>query len=138
MTVVILPVVAALVIPVLPVLSVPVLTISMLTISMLIISMLMIAIAPASAVLVFPVVPGAVEPRLVFRRSNEVHGSIAGVVFTAVLAPVPRVTRGHVQVDGRRRLRLRHDQHRLRIHEGRRPVIAKLNLAVYTGRHLTR
>jgi hypothetical protein len=133
MTVVILPVVAALVIPVLPVLAIPVLAIPVLTISVL-----MIAIAPASAVLVFPVVPGAVEPRLVFRRSNEVHGPIAGVVFTAVLAPVPRVTRGHVQVDGRRRLRLRFDQHWPRIHEGRRPVIAKLNLAVYTGRHLTR
>jgi hypothetical protein len=133
MTVVILPVVTALVIPVLPVLA-----ISVLTISVLMISVLMISVAPASAVLVFPVVPGAVEPGFVFRRSNEVHGPIAGVVFTAVLAPVPRVTRGHVQVDGRRRLRLRYDQHRLRIHEGRRPVIAKLNLPVYAGRHLTR
>jgi hypothetical protein len=138
MAVVIVPVMVVLVIPVLPALAIPVLAIPVLAIPMLAIPMLMIAVAPAPAVLVFPIVVAAIKPRLVFRRSNEVHGPIAGVVLTAVLAPVPRVSRGHVQVDGRRRLRLGHDQHRLRVHEGRGPIIAKLNLTVYTGRHFTR
>jgi hypothetical protein len=149
MTVVIVPIVAVLVIAVLPVLAIPVLVIAVLpalavpvlmipVLPALAVPVLTIAIAPAPAVLVFPIVPGAVEPGLVFCRSNEVHGPIAGVVFIAVLAPVPRVPGGHVQVDGRRRGRLALDQHRPRIHEGRSPVIAKLNLTVYAGRHFTR
>jgi hypothetical protein len=75
--------------------------------------------------------------RFVFGRSNEIYGSIAGVVFAAVFAPIFRVPRRHVQVDGRRRSELRLDQHRLRIHERRGTVIANLNLTVDTGRHLT-
>jgi len=73
----------------------------------------------------------------VFRGSNEIYGSIAGIVFAAVLAPIFCVSRRHMQVEGRRRSELRLDQHRLRIHERRGTFIAKLNLTVDTGRHLT-
>src|SRR5260370_34237662 len=41
--------------------------------------------------------------RIVFLRSHEVHGPIAGVVFTAVLAPISCMPRRHVEIDGRRR-----------------------------------
>jgi hypothetical protein len=74
---------------------------------------------------------------LVFRGSNEIYGSIAGVVFAAVFAPIFCVPRRHVQVDGRRRSELRLDQHRLRIHERWGTFIANLNLTVDAGRHLT-
>jgi hypothetical protein len=76
--------------------------------------------------------------RLVFLGSNEVYGTVARVVFPAVLAPIFRVPRRYVQIDGGRRSALRLDQHRLRIHERRRAVIADLYLTVHTGRNLTR
>jgi hypothetical protein len=72
--------------------------------------------------------------RFVFRRSHEVHRPIAGVVFAAVLAPISRVIRRNVQVHGRRRSRLRFDQHRLGIDHRRRTIVADLHLAVH-ARH---
>jgi hypothetical protein len=76
--------------------------------------------------------------RLVFLGSNEIYGTVARIVFPAVLAPILRVPRWYVQIDGWRRSGLRLDQHRLRIHQRRRTVIADLNLTVHTGRNLTR
>jgi hypothetical protein len=135
---VIVPVVVVLVIAVLPVLAIPVFMIALAPAPAVVVPMLMIPIAPASAVMVFPVVARAIEPRHVFCRSNEVHGPITGVVFKAVPAPVPGVSRGHVQIERRWRRRLGFDQHRPRIHEGRGLGIAELNLTVYTGRYFTR
>jgi hypothetical protein len=76
--------------------------------------------------------------RLVFLGSNEIYGTVARVVFPAVLAPIFRVPRRYVQIDGGRRSALRLDQHRLRIHERRRAVIADLYLTVNAGRNLAR
>jgi hypothetical protein len=76
--------------------------------------------------------------RFVFLRSHEVHGPIAGVVFTAVLAPVSCVTRRNVQVHGRRRSIPWFDQHRLGIDDRRRTIVADLHLAVHAWRHLAR
>jgi Na+/H+ antiporter NhaA len=75
---------------------------------------------------------------IVFPRSHEVHGPIAGVVFLAMLAPILGVSRRHVQVHGRRRISLRHYQHRLCIDERRGPFTADLNLAVDARCDLTR
>src|SRR5215472_15855469 len=41
----------------------------------------------------------AIEARLVFLRSHEIHRPVAGVVLVAVLAPVLGMSRGYVQVD---------------------------------------
>jgi hypothetical protein len=109
-------------------------------------SVLVIMVAPVVMVRVFLVsfafvlmlAMAAFIRWFVFRGSNEIYGSIAGVVFAAMLAPIFCVSRRHVQVEGRRRSELRLDQHRLRIHERRRTFIANLNLTVDTGRHLTR
>jgi hypothetical protein len=76
--------------------------------------------------------------RCVFRRSHEVHGPIAGVVFMAVLAPISRVARRNVQIHWRRGSRLRLDQHRLRIDDRRRTIVADLYLAVHARRDLAR
>src|SRR5258707_10524358 len=69
--------------------------------------------------------------RFVFLRSHEVHGSIAGVVFTAVPAPISCVPGRHVQIDGRGRCRHRLDQHRLRVDDRRRTIVTELHLAVH-------
>jgi hypothetical protein len=76
--------------------------------------------------------------RFVFLRAHEVHRPIAGVVLTAVLTPISRVTRRHMQVQGRRRSCHRFDQHRLGIDDGRRTIVAELHLAVHAWRDLAR
>jgi uncharacterized membrane protein YqjE len=75
---------------------------------------------------------------LVFLRSHKVYRPIAGVVFTAVLAPISCVTRRNMKVQGRRRNRLRFDHHRLGVDDRRRTIVADLHLAVYARRHLAR
>jgi hypothetical protein len=76
--------------------------------------------------------------RCIFRRSYEVHGPIAGVVFMTVLAPISRVIRRNVQVHWRRGSCLRLDQHRLRIDDRRRTIVADLHLAVHARHDLAR
>src|SRR5882762_2943035 len=65
--------------------------------------------------------------RLVLRGAHEIHRPVAGVVLVAVLAPVLRMTRRHVQIDRLHRYRLshhhRHGDYRLRVDDPRwRPV----------------
>src|SRR5256885_15430965 len=60
---------------------------------------------------------------LVLRGAHEIHRPVAGVVLVAVLAPVLRVTRRHVQIDRLHRHRLshhhRHGDYRLRVEDRR-------------------
>jgi Na+/H+ antiporter NhaA len=99
-----------------------------------------IAVMLAIAVLVIAVmlVIAGYIAWFVFLRSHKIHRPIAGVVFPAMLAPIFGVSWGHMQVHGRRWNSLRHNQHRLRIDERRRPFAAQLNLTVYARRDLTR
>jgi hypothetical protein len=120
---VVVPIVVAVVVPVVVPIVVVVMTVATIVVVPVIVS-------------IMPVIASVV--RLVFCRSYEVHRPIAGVILAAVLAPILRMTRRHVQVDGRRRGRLRLDQHRLCIDDGRRRGVADLNLAIDTGRHLSR
>src|ERR1700680_3001198 len=68
--------------------------------------------------------------RIVFLRSDEVHGPITGSVFTAVAAPISRMLRRHVQINGRRRSFLRLDQRRLYVDDRRRTFVADIHLTV--------
>jgi hypothetical protein len=118
---------------------------------------MLVAVAPISVPVAVYLIPLALVPspalqfalafvigivalvfRCVFRRSHEVHGPIAGIVFMAVLAPISRVTRRNVQIYGRRRSCQRFDQHRLGIDDGRRTIVADLHLAVHARRDLAR
>jgi hypothetical protein len=103
-------------------------------------AMVVIAVVVAIAVLVIAVmlVIAGYIAWFVFLRSHKIHRPIAGVVFPAMLAPIFGVSWGHMQVHGRRWNSLRHNQHRLRIDERRRPFAAQLNLTVYARRDLTR
>jgi hypothetical protein len=56
----------------------------------------MIVVPVTRSVVVFIAVIVVRIARLVLLRSNEVHGSIAGVVLTAVLAPILCMIRRHV------------------------------------------
>jgi hypothetical protein len=94
----------------------------------------MIVVVPV-IVSIMPVIASVV--RFVFCRSYEVHRSIAGVVLSTMLAPILRMARRHVQVDGRRRGCLLLDQHRLRIDHGRRRGVADLNLTIDAGRYVS-
>jgi hypothetical protein len=101
------------------------------TMAMIVVSIVLVIVS------IMPVIAASVV-RLVFCRSYEVHRPIAGVVLSAMLAPILCMARRHVQVDGRWRGCLRLDQHRLRIDHGRRRGVADLNLTIHTGRHLPR
>src|SRR5262249_6185480 len=78
---------------------------------------------------------------VVFRRSYEVHRSIAGVILVTVLAPVLRMARRNVQID-RLRLRYAHhhrcglDHHRPSVDHRRGWPVTDHHLAIHTGNHL--
>jgi len=82
----------------------------------------------------------ALVAALIFRGANEIHWPIAGVVFTAVLAPVQRMIRRYVQVHRRRGHRVGRwlDQHRLGIQHRRRWTVTELHLSINPGCHLSR
>jgi hypothetical protein len=67
---------------------------------------------------------------IVFLRSNEVYGPIAGVIFMAMLTPIFGVTGRDVQIDWRRRSLLRLNQHRVYVDDGRRTFVANIHLSV--------
>jgi len=73
------------------------------------------------------VIPAFVA-RLIFRGPDEVHRPVAGMIFMAVLTPVMSVLRRNVQINGRRRNRVRYrlDRHRLSVQHRWRPFIAQL------------
>jgi hypothetical protein len=75
---------------------------------------------------------------LVFLRSYEVHRSIAGIVLSAVLAPIPGVIRRDVQINGRRRSALRLDHDRLCINDRWRGSVAEIDLTIHAGNNLAR
>src|SRR6266853_2733997 len=72
---------------------------------------------------------------LVLRGAHEIHRPVAGVVLVAVLAPVLRVTRRHVQIDRLHRRRLshhhRHGHYRLHINDARWRPVTQHHLAIY-------
>src|SRR5690349_1168440 len=79
--------------------------------------------------------------RLILGRFHEIHRTLTGVVFVAVLVPIPGMSRRDVQVDrldGRstnddwRGLR----DHRLRVHDRRCRPVADGNLTVDTWNDL--
>jgi hypothetical protein len=112
-------------------------------IAIAIVIMVVVMVMTAAMIVVVPVIVPIMAViasviRLVFCRSYEVHRPIAGVVLSTMLAPILRMARRHVQVDGRRRGCLLLDQHRLRIDHGRRRGVADLNLAIDAGRHVSR
>jgi hypothetical protein len=76
--------------------------------------------------------------RFVFLRSDEIHRTIASVVFATVLAPIFCVPRRNVQIDRRRRGGLRLDDHRLRVHERRRTRVSDSHLTVNAGGYFAR
>jgi len=115
---------------------VPIVVVVVTVVVIMTVAMIVVSIVPV-IVSIMPVIAACVV-RLVFCGSYEVHRPIAGVVLSAMLAPILRMARRHVQVDGRRRGGLRLDQHRLRIDHGRRRGVADLNLTIHTGRHLPR
>src|ERR1700730_4739255 len=117
---------------------VPVTVASLVVVSMIMFAVSFVPMLVVSLVPMLVVIPAALVIRLVFCGSYEVHRPITGIILSAIPAPIPRMTGRHVQIDGRRRGLLRHDQHRLRINQGRRRVVADLNLAVDTGCHLSR
>ena len=88
-------------------------------------------------IVVMSVVPMIVA-WVIFGRSNEIDGSITGMVLVAVPAPVLGMSRRNMQVHRRKRRGLRLNQHGLRINERRRPLAAQLNLTVNARRDLTR
>src|SRR5215472_13068657 len=78
---------------------------------------------------------------LVFGGLHEVHRSLTGMVFVAVLVPVPGVSRRYVQIDrldrrctDNNRGRLR--DYRLRVHHRRRRSVADRDLTIHTRNHL--
>jgi len=105
-----------------------------------IVSMIMIvaAIVVTTLMIVLSIVLAAPVVRLIFSGPYEIHRPVAGIILSAMLAPILRMTGGYVQIDGRGRRPLRHDQHRLRMREGRGRGVAELNLAIATGRYLSR
>ena len=107
---------------------------------LMVVTVAMVVIAVMVMVMVMVVIVAMVGyiAWFVFLRSHEVHRPVAGVVFVAMLAPIFGVSWRHVQVHRRRWISLRHNQHRLRIDERRRPFAANLNLAVYARRDLAR
>jgi hypothetical protein len=76
--------------------------------------------------------------RIVFLRSNEIHGPVAGIVFMTVHAPILCVSGRYMQINRRRRRCLRLDQHGLRVDDRRRTFVAEIHLTVQAGRHLAR
>jgi len=115
---------------------VPIVVVVVTVVVIMTVAMIVVSIVPV-IVSIMPVIAACVV-RLVFCGSYEVHRPIAGVVLSAMLAPILCMARRHVQVDGRRRGCLRLDQHRLRIDHGRRRGVADLNLTIHTWRHLPR
>jgi hypothetical protein len=75
---------------------------------------------------------------IVFLRSYEVHRSIAGIVLSTVLAPIPGVIRRDVQINGRRRSVLRLDHDRLCVNDRRRAGVAEIDLTIHAGNNLAR
>jgi hypothetical protein len=69
-------------------------------VSIVVVSMTMTMIVASIAVLmtmiVLSIVPAALVIRLVFSGPYEVHRPIAGIILSAMLAPIPRVPRRHV------------------------------------------
>jgi hypothetical protein len=84
------------------------------------------------------VIPAFVA-RLIFRGPDEVHRPVAGMIFMAVLTPVMSVLRRNVEINGRRRNRVRYrlDRHRLSVQHRWRRFIAQLHLAVDSRRNLS-
>jgi hypothetical protein len=75
---------------------------------------------------------------LVFPRFYEVHRSIAGIVLSTVLAPIPGVIRRDVQINGRRRSVLRLDHDRLCVNDRRWAGVAEIDLTIHAGNNLAR
>jgi hypothetical protein len=76
--------------------------------------------------------------RFIFFRSDEIYGAIARVIFVAVLAPVSRMPRRHVQINRWRRRGLTLNDHRLGVHERRRTFISDTHLTVNARGDLSR
>jgi len=77
--------------------------------------------------------------RLILRRSYEIHGPVTGVVLAAMLGPVLRVTRRHMQIkrfDHNIR-RLADNDHRLGIEYRWRRGVAELHLTINTRTDFT-
>jgi hypothetical protein len=121
------------------VVMVPIVVVIPLVVMVPVMVVLTITVPLTVAALLVPIVfvAAAIEVRFIFSGSYEVHGPIAGVVLTAIPAPILRVSRRYMQVDGRGRAVLLLDQHRLRVNQ-RRCGVAELNLAIDAGRHLSR
>ena len=66
----------------------------------------------------------------VFPRSNEIYGPIAGIVFVAVPAPIFRMIRWYVQINGRSRSLSRVDQHRPCVDDRRGTFVPNIHLTV--------
>src|ERR1700719_1136198 len=75
---------------------------------------------------------------IVFPRSYEVHRSIAGIVLSTVLAPIPGVIRRDVQINGRRRSVLRLDHDRLCVNDRRWAGVVETDLTIHAGNNLAR
>jgi len=136
MSIIVVPVVVmstAMVVTVVPVVVVVVAAVIAVMIALVIFPSLTLLIALAFVFCIVALIFG-----FVFRRSYEVHGAIAGVVFMAVPAPISCVVRRNVQVHRRRRRCLRFYQHRLGIDDLRRTVVSELHLAVHARNHLAR
>jgi hypothetical protein len=118
------------------VLLVPVIVVSIVVVVLLVpvivVSIVVMVVAVAMIVLAAFVV------RRVFCGSYEVHGPITGIIFSAMLAPIPRMVGRHMQIDRRWRGRLRFDQHRLRVDQRRPSGVAELNLPIDARCHLSR
>src|SRR5437879_13682318 len=102
--------------------SVVVVTIAALIVSML--AMMCMLVLPAALVTI---------ARLVLRGAHEIHRPVAGVLLVAVLAPVLRVTRRHVQIDRLHPHRLthhhRHADYQLRSDDRRWRAVCEHHLA---------
>jgi hypothetical protein len=121
---------------VVPVVAVIVVTMIMIVVPIPIMAMIAAVVIVPVIVIVstIVIVPMAVIATFVawfvFLRADEIHRPIAGMVFMAVLAPVFGMPRWHMQINGRWRGRLSLNDHRLRVHEGRRTRISNSHLAV--------
>ena len=110
----------------------------MIVVPIAVVSMTVIVASIVVTAAMIVVMSAALVIRFVFSGPYEVHRPIAGIILSAIPAPILCMAGRYVQIDGRRRGILRHDQHRLRIDQRRRSGVAELNLAIDTGRYLSR
>jgi hypothetical protein len=97
---------------------------------MAVIAAVVIVLMMPAVVIMLMVVIAPYVARLVFLRSDEIHRPVAGIIFTAVLAPVSCMLRRHVQIHRRWRGFPSLDDCRLRVHQRRRTLISNMHLSV--------